>query len=108
MSLGSLCWFLYWCRNYVWRALPHWVPHSFYLLMSHYQIEYYNKIWRDWLAFDQKFYQTKEQAKKQAETYKQQHPKFETRIIQTTILDEKPRRTRKRNLETKVSSEKIR
>jgi len=76
--------------------------------MSHYQIEYYNKIWRDWLAFDQKFYQTKEQAKKQAETYKQQHPKFETRIIQTTILDEKPRRTRKRNLETKVSSEKIR
>jgi hypothetical protein len=72
----------------------------------HYQIEYYNKLWKDWLAFDQLFYKTEEQAQKRIEEYKQSVPKIQTRIIQTTILNEKPRRTRKRNLGTKVSVEK--
>jgi hypothetical protein len=76
--------------------------------MPHYQIEYYNKLWRDWIAFDQKFYQTEEQAQARINNYKESVPEIQTRIIQTTILDEKPRRPSKRNLGTKVSSEKIR
>ena len=76
--------------------------------MPHYQIEYYNKLWRDWIAFDQEFYQTEEQAQTRINNYKESVPEIQTRIIQTTILDEKPRRSRKRNLGTKVSSEKIR
>jgi hypothetical protein len=74
--------------------------------MSHYQIEYYNNLWKDWLAFDQLFYKTEEQAQKRIDEYKESVPKIKTRIIQTTILNEKPRRTRKRNLGTKVSTEK--
>jgi len=72
----------------------------------HFQIEYYNKMWKDWLAFDQLFYKTKEDAQKRIDEYKQSVPEIKTRIIQTTILDEKPRRARKRNLGTKVSTEK--
>jgi hypothetical protein len=60
----------------------------------HYQIEYYNKLWRDWLAFDQLFYQTKEEAQKVADKNKQ----YKTRIVLTNILNEKPRRTNKKNL----------
>jgi hypothetical protein len=74
--------------------------------MSRYKVEYYNKVWKDWLAFDQWFYETKEQAEKQIEFYKKEYPEFKTRITQTTILDEKPRRPSKRNLGTNVSSEK--
>jgi hypothetical protein len=74
--------------------------------MSHYQIEYFNKLWNDWIAFDQLFYKTEEQARKRIDEYKQSVPDFQTRIIQTTILDEKPKRTGKRNLGTKVSTEK--
>jgi hypothetical protein len=55
----------------------------------HYQIEYYNKLWRDWLAFDQLFYQTEEQAQKRIDEYKQSVPEIEIRIIQTTILEKK-------------------
>jgi hypothetical protein len=76
--------------------------------MPHYQIEYYNKLWRDWIAFDQEFYQTEEQAQTRINNYKESVPEIQTRIIQTTILDEKPRRPSKRNLGTNVSSEKIR
>jgi hypothetical protein len=72
----------------------------------HYQIEYYNKLWKDWLAFDQHFYKTEEAARKVADDYKEHKTGIKTRIIQTTILDEKPRSTRKRNLGTKVSTEK--
>jgi hypothetical protein len=72
----------------------------------HYQIEYYNKLWKDWLAFDQLFYQTEEQAQKIIDAYKENIPEIKTRIIQTNILNEKPKRTRKRNLGTKVSTEK--
>ena len=72
----------------------------------HYQIEYYNKLWKDWLAFDQLFYKTEEQARKVADDFKQNKTGIKTRIIQTTILDEKPKRTSKRNLGTKVSTEK--
>lgn len=74
--------------------------------MPHYQIEYYNKLWKDWLAFDTEFYKTEEVARKVADDYKQNKTGIKLRIIQTTILDEKPRRTRKQNLETKVSVEK--
>jgi hypothetical protein len=72
----------------------------------HYQIEYYNKLWRDWLAFDQLFYQTEEEAQKIIDAYKLNNPKIKTQIVQTNILNEKSRRTRKRNLGTKVSTEK--
>jgi hypothetical protein len=74
--------------------------------MPHYQIEYYNKLWRDWIAFDQEFYQTQEQAQTCINNYKESVPEIRTRIIQTTILDEKPRRTHKQNLGTTVSVEK--
>jgi hypothetical protein len=72
----------------------------------HYQIEYYNKLWKDWLAFDQLFYKTEEDAQKRIDEYNEHKLGLKTRIIQTTILDEKPRRTRKRNLGPKVSTEK--
>ena len=72
----------------------------------HYQIEYYNKLWNDWLAFDQLFYKTEEQARKRIDEYKESVPDIKTRIIQTTILDEKPRQTRSKNLAGKVSIEK--
>jgi hypothetical protein len=72
----------------------------------HYQIEYYNKLWRDWIAFDQLFYKTEKEAQKIIDTYKQNVPEIKTRIIQTTILDEKPRRTRSKNLARKVTVEK--
>jgi len=72
----------------------------------HYQIEYYNKMWRDWLAFDQEFYLTEQAAQKRINEYKESVPKIKTRIIQTTILNEKPRQTRRKNLGTKVSVEK--
>ena len=69
----------------------------------HYQIEYYNKLWKDWLAFDQLFYKTEEAARKRIDEYKESVPNIKTRIVQTTILDEKPRRKSKRNLGTKVN-----
>lgn len=72
----------------------------------HYQIEYYNKLWRDWLAFDQQFYKTEEAARKVADDYKQNKTGIKLRITQTTILDEKPKRARKRDLGTKVTTEK--
>ena len=74
--------------------------------MSHYRIEYYNKMWKDWLDFDQTFYKTEEQARKRIDEYKESVPDFQTRIIQTTILDEKPRRTRRKDLAGKVTTEK--
>lgn len=72
----------------------------------HYQIEYFNKLWNDWIAFDQLFYKTEEQAQSRIDEYKESVPDIKIRIIQTTILDEKPKRTRKRDLGTKVSIEK--
>jgi hypothetical protein len=72
----------------------------------HYQIEYYNNLWKDWIAFDQLFYKTEEQAQKRIDEYKESVPEIKIRIVQTTILDEKPKRTRKRNMGTKVSVEK--
>ncbi len=60
----------------------------------HYQIEYHNKLWRDWLAFDQVFYQTEQQAQAVIDSYKENIPDIKTRVIQTNILNEKPRRTR--------------
>jgi hypothetical protein len=76
--------------------------------MSRYKVEYYNKVWRDWLAFDQWFYETKEQAEKQIEFYKKKYPEFETRIAQIDIPDERPKRKARKNLGTKVSVEKTR
>jgi hypothetical protein len=72
----------------------------------HYQIEYYNKLWKDWLAFDQLFYQTEQQAQAVIDKYKENIPDIKARIIQTNILNEKPRRTRSKNLARKVSIEK--
>lgn len=68
----------------------------------HYQIEYYNKVFKDWLAFDQWFYKTKEQAKKQIEFYKKEYSNFETRIVEIKILEKKPN-TKK----TKIAIDKV-
>jgi hypothetical protein len=72
----------------------------------HYQIEYYNKLWKDWLAFDQLFYKTEEQAQKRINEYKESVPDIQTRIVQTNILNEKPRRTRSKSMAGKISVEK--
>ena len=72
----------------------------------HYQIEYYNKLWKDWLAFDQQFYKTEEAARKVADDFKQNKTGIKLRITQTTILDEKPKRTRRTDLGAKVTTEK--
>jgi len=69
----------------------------------HYQIEYYNKLWKDWLAFDQLFYKTEEQAQKRIDEYEESVPNIKTRIIQTTILDKKP----KKKSNAKVTVEKL-
>lgn len=74
----------------------------------HYQIEYYNKLWKDWLAFDQLFYQTEEAARKVADNYKQNKTGIKIRIIQTTILNEKPKKTRAKRVGPTVTVEKAR
>jgi hypothetical protein len=66
----------------------------------HFRIEYYNDLWKDWLDFDQTFYKTEEQARKRIDEYKESVPDLQTRIIQTTILDEKPKRARKQNTQS--------
>jgi hypothetical protein len=76
--------------------------------MPHYQIEYFNKLWKDWLAFDQLFYKTEEQARKRIDEYKESVPKIKTRIIQTTILDEKPKKPRAKRVGPTVTVEKTR
>jgi len=72
----------------------------------HYQIEYYNKLWKDWIAFDQEFYQTEEDAQKRIDEYKQHKTGIKTRIVQTNILDEKPKKARSKRLGRTVSVEK--
>jgi len=74
----------------------------------HYQIEYYNKLWKDWLAFDQLFYQTEQQAQAVIDSYKENIPDIKTRIIQTNILNEKPKKTRTRGVGRTVTTEKAR
>lgn len=71
----------------------------------HYQIEYYNKMWKDWLAFDQLFYTTQEQAQTRIDEYKQSVSDIQTRIVQTTVLLDKPKKYKKKN--TKISVEKF-
>jgi hypothetical protein len=66
----------------------------------HFQIEYYNKLWKDWLAFDQEFYKTEEAARKVADKYKEHKTGIKIRITQTTVLDEKPRRARSKNTQS--------
>lgn len=72
----------------------------------YYQIEYYNKLWKDWLAFDQLFYKNEKDAQSVINSYKQNNPNIQTRIIQTTILDEKPKRVRSTNIQ-RVRAEKL-
>jgi hypothetical protein len=71
-----------------------------------YQIEYFNKLWNDWIAFDQLFYNTQEQAQKRVDEYRQHKTGIKIRIIQTNILNEKPKRIRTKNLGRKVTVEK--
>jgi hypothetical protein len=74
----------------------------------HYQIEYYNKLWKDWLAFDQLFYQTEQQAQAVIDSYKKNIPDIKPRIIQTNILNEKPKKARSRRVGRTVTTEKAR
>jgi hypothetical protein len=69
----------------------------------HYQIEYFNKSWNDWIAFDQLFYKTEEQAQKRIDEYEESVPDIKTRIVQTTILE---RKTKSKN-KIKVKVEKV-
>ncbi len=69
----------------------------------HYQIEYYNKMWKDWLAFDQLFYKRVEDAQARINSYKEAVPEIRTRIVQTIILEEKPKYKKSK---TKVKTEK--
>lgn len=72
----------------------------------HFQIEYYNNLWKDWLAFDQQFYKTEEAACKVVHDYKQNRTGIKLRITQTTILDEKLRTARSKNIR-RVNVEKL-
>ena len=72
---------------------------------SHYQIEYYNKMWKDWLAFDQLFYKSEKDAKSRINAYMESVPDIQTRIVQTTILIDKPKRSKKQT--AKVTTEKV-
>jgi hypothetical protein len=72
----------------------------------HYQIEYYNNLWKDWIAFDQLFYKTEEAARKVADDYKENKTGIKTRIIQTTILDEKPKKPRAKRVGPTITVEK--
>lgn len=74
-------------------------------MKCHYQIEYYNNLWKDWIAFDQLFYKTEEQAQKRVNEYTEHKLGIKTRIVQTTILTDKPKRSKKNS--TKVTTEKI-
>jgi hypothetical protein len=74
----------------------------------HYQIEYYNNLWKDWIAFDQLFYKTEEAARKVADEYKQNKTGIKIRIAQTTILDEKPKKSRAKRVGPTVTVEKTR
>ncbi len=75
-------------------------------MKRHYQIEYWNKMWRDWLAFDQIFYKTEEQAQKRIDEYKESVSDIKTRIIQTTILASRPKVSRKKK-DIKITTETI-
>ena len=72
----------------------------------YYRIEYWNKLWNDWLDFDQEFYKNESSARKVVEEYKQSVPDTKIRITETNILNEKPKRTSRKNLGTKVTVEK--
>lgn len=56
----------------------------------HFQVEYYNKLWKDWLPLDQCFYLTEHQARQQALIYTDKHLDTQTRIVTTDILRKKP------------------
>jgi hypothetical protein len=72
----------------------------------YYRIEYWNKLWNNWLDFDNEFYKNESSARKVVEDYKQSVPDIKIRITQTNILSEKPKRTSRKNLGTKVTVEK--
>lgn len=72
--------------------------------MSHYQIEYYNKMWKDWIAFDNHFYKTEEDAQKRVDEYNEHKLGIKTRIIKTEILTKKLKSVKKK---AKVITEKV-
>lgn len=74
--------------------------------MPRYRIEYYNELWKDWIYFDTYFYVTKKDAQVRVKEYNNHDLDVKLRITKTTILDEKPRRTRRKDLGTKVTTEK--
>jgi hypothetical protein len=73
-------------------------------MKGHYQIEYWNKMWKDWIAFDQVFYKTEEQAQRRIDEYKESVPDIKTRIIHTTILVSRPKVSKKK---AKVTTEPV-
>lgn len=69
-----------------------------------YQIEYYNKMWKDWLLFDQALYKTEKNAQLQIDTYRETNCKIKTRIIKTNIIAQKVDKRKKR---VKITTEHV-
>lgn len=65
-----------------------------------FRIEFYSALWKDWIYFDQTFYKTEQQAQDRVNEYKDHKTGLKLRITQTTILDEKPRRTRSKDTQS--------
>jgi hypothetical protein len=72
----------------------------------HYQIQYFNKMWNDWLMFDQLFYKSEVSAQKRIDEYKESIPDIKTRIIQTTVMAPRPKVSRKKK-DIKVTTETV-
>jgi hypothetical protein len=52
-----------------------------------YKIEYYNKLWKSWIRFDQKEYKTQQSAQERIDGYKEHQTGIKLRLIRTEILN---------------------
>ena len=51
-----------------------------------YKIQYYNKLWKDWISFDQKTYKIREDAQKRIKEYREYKTGIKLRILGLSIL----------------------
>ena len=52
-----------------------------------YTIEYYNKLWKDWIRFDQKKYKTQQSAQDRINEYREHKTGLKLRLVKTEVLD---------------------
>lgn len=52
-----------------------------------YKIEYYNKLWKSWIRFDQKEYKTQQSAHARINEYKEHKTGLKLRLVKTEVLD---------------------